>query len=490
MAALDSDESMPVPFGVSATTGRPLPPVDAVAIADMASEEVAPTPERALLEGRAAPGAAAFALSSEIEDPNDLAEAGWGVVFARNSDPAIKEALAPLLDRRRQQAKARFKIFDGSAAPGPGESVAKWVTRHGASLDIVEPANGVPFYLLLVGSPEEIAYEFQYVLDIFWGVGRLWFPTAEEYRRYAESAVAYETAATVPTRRQIALFATEHDFDRATQLFAAKVARPLADPASPNGPIGKKAKFALRTFIGDDATDGPANRASLAKILRGQIAGGLPAVLFSGSHGMEFDDEARQREAQGALVCQDWTGYGAIERGHWFEAADLPADANLRGLVHFFFACYSAGYPRFDNYARTAASPRKIASESRFSRLPQAMLAHPAGGALASIGHIDRAWAYSFLSDRNRGQIQGFRDVLARIVAGHRIGYATDQFNVRWSALSTDLSEALADRRDNPDVSDAVLANRWIARDDARNYVILGDPAAALRVDAMPALAE
>ena len=161
--------------------------------------------------------------------------------------------------------------------------------------------------------------------------------------------------------------------------------------------------------------------------------------------------------------------------------------ARLAGVIHFCFACYSAGCPREDNFARTEAGPRPIAEHPMIARLPQAMLAHPGGSALASLGHIDRAWAYSFVSDRGKGQVQGIRDVLARILSGDRIGHATDQFNVRWAALSTDLTESLQAAAKGNNVSDAVLANRWIARDDARNYIILGDPAIRLRVNDMPA---
>ena len=35
----------------------------------------------------------------------------------------------------------------------------------------------------------------------------------------------------------------------------------------------------------------------------------------------------------------------------------------------------------------------------------------------------------------------------------------------------------------------SVLANRWVARDDARNYVVLGDPAARLKIGGAPATA-
>ena len=119
-------------------------------------------------------------------------------------------------------------------------------------------------------------------------------------------------------------------------------------------------------------------------------------------------------------------------------------------------------------------------------RLPRAMLAHPGGGALASLGHIDRAWAYTFVSSRGKGQVQGIRDVLARILSGDRIGHATDQFNIRWAALSTDLSDTMQAAAQGNPVPDALLGNLWAGRDDARNYIVLGDPAVRLRVDDMP----
>jgi Peptidase family C25 len=474
----------PLPFGVYADTGRPLAALSQADLAKFAQDEGIQNPVRDSVEKRLSLAAATYAVTGEI-DANDLAQAGWAILMAPGTPDDVKLALRPLMERRRAQTGDRlFKVFEGDDSYRPGETGTQWLIRHGVSLNVVDPFLGVPYYFLIVGGPEQIPFEFQYTLDIYWAVGRLHFDTADEYARYAESVVACETASSPPTTRQVAMFATTHDFDRATQLFTNKVARPLTQGDENTPPLGKRQRFTLRPYIGEAAT-----KSALNLIYQGDIPGGRPGLLFSGSHGMGFRvDDARLRNTQGALVCQDWQGYGNISEHEWFSATDLASEAHVHGLVHVAFACYGAGCPKFDGFNRAAPIQQQIAPEAILSRLPQRLLAHPNGGALAVVGHIERAWGYSFVSDRGGAQTQGFRDLMGRLMRGERVGQALDQFNIRWAALSVDLTEALDSLRHGGTLADADLANRWVARDDARNYIIFGDPAVRLRVEDMPEL--
>jgi len=160
-------------------------------------------------------------------------------------DPKIKEALQPLLERRQAQVgdETLFKSFEGTTGYQPGDTASTWLARQNLRMDVVDPAQGVPYYLLIVGPPEEIPFEFQYGLDLYWAVGRLWFPTADEFRQYAASVVEYEKMAVAPTARQIAVFAPQHDFDRATQFFCRQVATPLVNGADASPPDGTAAKI-------------------------------------------------------------------------------------------------------------------------------------------------------------------------------------------------------------------------------------------------------
>lgn len=416
-------------------------------------------------------------------DPKNLAEAGWGVIFAyeykdRSGLQAeqIREELKVLLDHRRQQATQTnekfYQEYIGSRAYRSGESKLKFLERHRVGPGPADPQN-MPYYLLIVGDPESIPYHFQYQLDVQYAVGRIYFDTLEKYTQYAQSVVRAETNPSNLPRR-IHFFGVKNDGDRATQQSFTHLVKPLANETKVD-----QSDWLIQTSLCKDAT-----KANLTQLLGGSET---PALLFTGSHGICFPkDHPRQLADQGALICQDWPGplkwQGDLDpQQHYFAATDVDDDAQLHGLIVFNYACYGSGTPKFDDFAHKTGNQRaEIAPHAFIAQLPQRLLSHPNGGALAVIGHVERAWNYSFQWGRAKEQTAVFQSTLQRLMAGHPIGSAVEFFNERYAELSSDLNFELEEIKHNVSVEDEKLAYLWTAHNDARNYMIIGDPAVKL----------
>lgn len=411
-------------------------------------------------------------------EPEDLGSAGWAVIFARDADPRVIEALQPLLDLRRAQAsirkEQRFKRCAGPDGHRPGETARRFLERHGTGQDLADP-DRFPYHVLIVGDPQRIPFSFQYELDSMYSVGRVCFDTPDEYAAYARSVVAADARTRGSEPRRVAFFATEHVGDEATRKsaehLAHELARALAEPGS---------GCDVRTYRGAAAT-----KSTALRLLGGALK---PSLLFTATHGLAFErHDPRQALHQGALLCQDSPGPALLRRGdplppeHYVQADDIDASADVAGLIAFFFGCYTAGTPARGGVLSALLREPVLALNESPARLPQRLLAHPRGGALAVIGHVDQAWSTSFWSQRSGPQIAAFETVVRQIAEGCRVGRALEALGQRAGQLGAAV-EGERERGAPP----ARLEDLLTMHADARNYVLLGDPAVRLPPPAPP----
>lgn len=413
--------------------------------------------------------------------PEHLDSAGWGVIFPRGGDPKIREALRPLLEWRQGQAatsdEGRYREFWGDEGYKPAESMRDFLLRHETEMGAADPRR-MPYYLLLVGSPAEIPFSFQYDLDVRYAVGRLDLETLQDYSAYAESVVAAEKArvgsSSPAAPRSLAIFCPNNPDDASLRL-----RKELAGGLLSRLSAAPQADWSLQSLLDDDAT-----REGFCGLLEG---GRSPDVLFTACHGLAFPSgHELQRDKQGALLCRTRKGAAPLETS--VSASEISCRARVHGLIGFHFACYSAGVPDFEPDELKPSESVGRAKGPFTARLPQRLLAHPNGGALAVIGHVSRAWTYSFCGFGKAPQLNTFEDVIRRILSGQRVGYALELFNLSYAEKAAELMtlRELEDIAPSSGRRDAQLAISYCIAKDARNYVVLGDPAVRLEPPVAP----
>lgn len=406
-------------------------------------------------------------------DPRALAEAGWAVLAAHDTPPAVLEALRPLLERRRAAASGidprKYRELVGAAGVRPGESKRALLERLGAApAGAVQPER-LPYYVLIVGGPASIPFETQALLDVQYAVGRIDFDSLDDYSRYAKSVVAAESG---PPRRapRVSLFGTCHADDPATALSSSQLLGALADSL-----VLPRPKWSLETCVG-----APAGRERLAELVSGT---GAPALLFAATHGIGFPcGDPLQRTRQGALLCQQWPGpevwRGPIPPEFYYSADDVGADVS--GLMALLFACYGGGTPAVDATSHHHLGAASGAAPKPFvAALPQRLLSR---GALAVVAQVGQAWSCSFTS-RSGAEVAIYASAIERLLAGDPIGLALEPFGARHAELAAELATILADAGHEDVVSRSAaraLGTLWTAATDARNFILFGDPAVRL----------
>jgi hypothetical protein len=465
-----SEDSLLVLNGIDVDTGDYLTPT--LVLADVARalrDDFAPPPGVRELRRRRQDDEDHFGVVYG-RDPQNLASVGWGVVAPPDLDPEIMGALDPLLRLREEQAGELFRRLEVL----PGEDKDDFLARHGMGPSVVDPRK-VPYYLLIVGSPDQVPFDVQYQVGVSYAVGRLDLEDPDACAAYASTVVATERSMdapaeglpSVPPARRLHFFATRHPADTPTALSTSRLVEPL------HAELREAARaWRVGTDIGGGAT-----RARLANLLTGPQA---PDLLFTASHGL--GGKAAQRDLAGALLCQDWPGpllaRGPVDEGQYLAGHHLDAGTPVGPKVVFSFACFGAGTPHVSDYPGSPDRDEQLAASGFTARLPQRLLGSPAGGALAFVGHVDRAWSCSFLWKGLAAQVTPFQSTLLALMDGARLGSAMESLSSRYAEIATELTHRLDGlRRRGKRIDDADLVGLWTATHDARAYVVLGDPA-------------
>jgi len=416
-------------------------------------------------------------------DRSNIAQAGWGLVFHAEEDPAVPDALGPLLQHRVEQAgnEKRTKALTYS-----GEPFETWLAQLGVAPGTVRP-DKLPYYLLVIGDPERIPFEFTQLLSLEYAVGRLHLDSPGDYRRYAQAVIDYETQSGPSNTKEVIFFATKHTGDAATNLSCEQLAKPLLLGSDGDAAIPDTLQFQSTALLADDATKG-----ALLAVLSRPAEQHPPAVLFSATHGLGWPiDDPLQITSQGALLCGDWKGRGLspvpITAPNFLNAADLSA-ANVKNLIAFVFACFGLATPVQDRYSfQPPQAPKQLARKPFFSPLAKALLSAPSGPALAMFGHVDRAFASSIQPPGAGPQIQPFQNALGMILSGAPLGLALSGFEERYGTFSAMLDSMLADKVQQTPVDNQQFVNTWIQQHDASAFVLFGDPAVRLRPERLTA---
>jgi len=425
-----------------------------------------------------------FGVVGNVE--TDVTKAGWGIVInpKMNGYSDVLTALEPLLKHREQQVDDG--LFKRLAYLSEKDALfTRWLARNGAGSAAVEPEK-VPYYLLLIGSPEDIPFTFQFGLDTEYAVGRIDFESVEAYATYAKSVVAREASATHCCNKQAVLFGVKNEGDPATNASDVKLIQPLHESLT-----DEHNDWTIDVVRGEDAS-----KNQLSQLLTKED---LPSFLLTASHGLGFNKSDSKFESdQGALLCSDWPGKGVwgsnpIPEEHYFSSKDIPESTDLKGMMCFIFACYGGGTPKFDAFNYQAIGQVDVISDSPFtSKLPSKLLV---SGASAVIAHVERAWTASFIGDLghdnqgvdNTGAFKGtINDLLKGVPIGHAMHFINDYASSMESEMGGLKENIQLDPfyADNHQITDSVMANVYMRKNDARNYVLLGDPATYLNVAA------
>jgi hypothetical protein len=427
-------------------------------------------------------------VERKVRDTGDPKEAGWSFLVS-GSDPRLSEILEiirPLAKLRGMENPGSPLIFDAEQE----DQYSGWLQDNYQSL--VLEGKKAPHYVLIIGGPDLIPFKFQSLFDSAASVGRVDFDSLQDLQAYVEKLIRLEELPDPEIRKEAIMFAPDLGLGDATYFSCNYMAKPLT------GHIRNSLGFKTRAMLAAEASK---------QNLVNSLQEFLPALVYTASHGVGAPDRdlQTQKKINGAICCQPTKNQPPNHDAVLFTADDVPKDedkAFLEGSIFIQFACFGYGTPAESDFIHWLEGPETnslaaLNSKSNFvAALPKRLLAHPRGP-IAYVGHLDTAWLHGFDDPDNPFIFEKWDPRIAPFVfaintllkEANPVGLAMAEMNKRYDITNAVLTSAL-DRlkRGKTQMSSQFysrIADTFITRSDAQNYMIFGDPAARARMQDM-----
>jgi hypothetical protein len=422
-------------------------------------------------------------LSAKDVDDTDWKDdrVGWGIVLPERDLPgADKARAADAPECIRTLLAERSKIF---AALG-GAPVFRYrsdlelgfMRRYAADGRASDPGLGgargigpvaVPRYLLIVGSPEEIPWRFQYRLQLDAYVGRLDLDEAG-LERYVAALLADWTGSKT-TRGKPVVWSVDYGAPDISWLMRRTIADKLAQAFTND----RDHDFDM---TGGVLSDEDATQTQLVAAL-GQRR---PAFVATSSHGatFPFDDSATMAGQLGLPV----DNAQAV-----MDPKALTATWSPHGSIWYAHACCSAGCDAVSSFAGTATADstlgRTLAALSKVGARTAPLPRHLLGGSMparAFIGHVEPTFDWTLRDPRN-GQTTTARIIDAFYGQLHRaarppVGYAMATYHRAVGGLWRDYADSRDDQDEHVSGAEERVKRAKLVASDLEAMVLLGDP--------------
>ena len=249
-------------------------------------------------------------------------------------------------------------------------------------------AGSVPRYLLIHGSPKQVPWQLQYILNTTYAVGRLDL-TGDALGNYVRALLA-DWKQDPPNANRALIWSVDLGEADITRLMRDAIAAPLHGMMAGDRDIGANAVFI-------DGTKAPALKGELIRVL----GKNRPAVVVTTSHGRTgpLNDVEAMKTSLGLLEDQNF---------EIFDAPELTAAWDPYGTIWYAHACCSAGSDEntiFDSLFEASSDIARVLNGvsktgPMVSPLPTALLGH-SRPIRAFVGHVEPTFDYTIRDPRN-----------------------------------------------------------------------------------------